>query len=67
LVRVAVREAGIPLIEAIKMITLTPAKIMKLDNKGRIAPNTDADLVVFDDDINVKKVFTKDTVTDITF
>lgn len=57
LVRVAVKEAGIPLTGAVRMITATPARIMGLTNKGSIAPGMDADLVVFDEEIAVKKVF----------
>jgi len=59
LVRVAVKEAGISVTEAVKMITETPAKIMKLNHKGKIAQGFDADMVVFDDDIKVRKVFAK--------
>ena len=59
LVRVAVKEAGIPLVDAVRMITATPARIMGLTNKGSIAPGMDADLVVFDEEIAVKKVFSK--------
>jgi len=57
LVRVAVKEAGISLLDAIKMITQTPARIMGLQNKGRIAQHMDADLAVFDEDIQIKKIF----------
>ena len=57
LVRVAVKEAGISLLDAVKMITATPAKIMGLENKGAILPGMDADMVIFDEDINVKQVF----------
>ena len=57
LVRVAVKEAGIPILEAVRMMTSTPANIMRLSSKGRIAPYMDADIVVFDGDINVKAVF----------
>ncbi len=57
LVRVAVKDAGIPLLDAIKMITFTPAKIMKLENKGLIAPNMDADFAVFDENLGIKSVF----------
>lgn len=57
LVRVAVKEAGIPLTDAIKMITETPAKIMRLKRKGQIAPDMDADLVVFDENIGIRQVF----------
>ena len=59
LVRVAVKEAGIPLIDAVRMITSTPARIMDLAQKGSIAPCMDADLVVFDGDICIKQVFAK--------
>ena len=57
LVRVAVKEAGIALTDAVKMITQTPAKIMNLANKGILAPGADADFAVFDDDIRIKYVF----------
>jgi N-acetylglucosamine-6-phosphate deacetylase len=57
LVRVAVKEAGIPLPEAVKMITRTPARIMNLPQKGRIAPDMDADFAVFDDEIAIRAVF----------
>ena len=57
LVRVAVKEAGIPLTEAVRMMSATPARIMGLSQKGSIAPGMDADLVVFDEEIRVKQVF----------
>ncbi len=57
LVRVAVKEAGISILDAVKMMTSTPAKIMGLSGKGRIAPDMDADLAVFDGDIKIKAVF----------
>ncbi len=59
LLRVAALETGIPLTSAVRMLTETPAKIMKLSHKGRIARGMDADLVVFDDEITVKDVFAK--------
>ena len=64
LVRVAVKEAGIPLSDAIRMITATPARIMNLPKKGRIARGMDADLVVFDEDIRIKRVFAKGNLVD---
>ena len=57
LVRIAVKEAEIPLLDAIKMMTSTPARIMKLREKGGIACNMDADFAVFDDNIEIKAVF----------
>lgn len=56
LVRFCVKEVGIDLCEAIKMITVNPAKVMGLEKKGKLAPGYDADLVLFDEDIQVKKV-----------
>src|SRR5690554_2945505 len=54
LVRTMVQLAQVPLVEAVKMITLTPARIMKIDDdKGSIAIGKDADFVIFDDNINV--------------
>ncbi len=56
LVRTCVKKAGIPLTEAVKMITEIPARIMKLENKGKLQKGYDADIVIFDDDINIKNV-----------
>ena len=65
LVRVAVKEAGISLPDAVRMMTLTPARIMGLTGKGRLAAGMDADMVVFDQDIRVRQVFAKgEPITD---
>lgn len=56
LVRFCVKEVGLDICDAVKMITVNPAKVMKLNNKGKIACGYDADMVIFDDDINIKKV-----------
>ena len=65
LVRVAVKEAGISLSDAVRMMTLTPAQIMGLTGKGRLAAGMDADMVVFDQDIRVRQVFAKgEPITD---
>lgn len=46
--------AEVPLIDAIRMITLTPAEIIGVSHaKGSIEPGKDADLVIFDEKINV--------------
>ncbi len=57
LIRVAVKEAGIPLVEAVKMMTAVPATVMGLKNKGFLGKGMDADFVVFDDDVNIQCVF----------
>lgn len=56
LVRTCVKKAGIPLESAIKMITEVPARIMKLSSKGKLQQGYDADVIIFDDNINVKNV-----------
>ncbi len=55
LVRTCV-AAGIPLPEAIKMMTETPASIMGLSNKGRIEVGYAANLVIFDGDVRIRTV-----------
>ena len=59
LVRVAVKEADIPLLDAVRMITATPAKIMRLSKKGKIARDMDADFAVFDENISIQAVFAR--------
>ena len=55
LVRTMLRLAGTPLPETIQMITSTPARIMGIDQtKGRLTKGKDADVVIFDKDINIQ-------------
>lgn len=50
--------AGLPLWEAVGMMTYNPARILGLENqKGSIREGLDADLCVFDEKINIKAVF----------
>lgn len=54
LVRTMINIAGVPLIDAIRMMTLTPARIMNVDSqKGSLEEGKDADIVIFDNQINV--------------
>lgn len=54
LVRTMVQIADIPLIDAIRMMTLTPARILHVDSqKGSLEEGKDADIVIFDNHINV--------------
>ena len=56
LVRVMHKEAGIPLTECIQMMCKTPAKVMGLQNRGEIKEGFTADLVFFNEEIQVQKV-----------
>lgn len=49
-------QAGCSVTDAVSMLTAVPARIMGLP-KGRLEAGLDADLVVFDDDISIKAVF----------
>ena len=57
LVRVAVTEAGIPLRDALRMITEIPARVMGLSDRGVIAEGMAADLVCLDSALCVSDVF----------
>jgi len=60
LVRTMVQVAGVPLVDAIQMITATPASIVGLaGSKGAVLPGHDADLVLFDEDIRVHATIIK--------
>ena len=56
LVRFCVKDIGLPVYDAIKMMCINPARVMKLENKGMIEIGYDADIVIFDEDINIQKV-----------
>ena len=50
LVRTAVQQAGIPLESACRMVSETPAKIMHIyDRKGSLERGKDADVIIFND------------------
>ena len=60
LVRTMLIMAEVPLVETIQMITETPARIMKVsDRKGSLTKGKDADVVIFNDQIEVQKTFVK--------
>jgi beta-aspartyl-dipeptidase (metallo-type) len=54
-----VKEAGLPLEQALQLITVNPAKNMKLPRKGRIKEGYDADLCILDENLNLTGVFAK--------
>ncbi len=54
LVKNMIQLADVPVKDAVKMMTATPAKIMGVaDKKGSIEVGKDADMVLFDKDINL--------------
>jgi N-acetylglucosamine-6-phosphate deacetylase len=57
LVRIMMNLAEAPLLNAVKMITATPAEIMGIGNKvGKLEEGMYADIIVFDDKINITDV-----------
>jgi N-acetylglucosamine-6-phosphate deacetylase len=55
--RFAVKNASINVEDAIKLVSLTPAKLMRIDDKkGSLENGKDADVVIADNDFNVKTV-----------
>jgi N-acetylglucosamine-6-phosphate deacetylase len=63
LVRTMVFMADVSLIDAVKMITSTPARILGIsEKKGELAVGKDADIVIFDNNINVTMTMIKGRV-----
>ena len=55
LVRNMVNMADVPLTDAVRMMTRTPATILGIENqKGSLIPGKDADILIFNDDIQVQ-------------
>lgn len=60
LVQTMVKKAGIPLEDAVRMASETPARLTGIANsKGTLEKGKDADIVILDNDVNVRCVFTK--------
>lgn len=60
LVRTIMAKANVPLTDAIRMITQTPATIMgAADSIGSLAPGKNADIVIFDENIEIEKTIIK--------
>ncbi len=59
-VLVMIEKVGVKIPDAIKMASLVPAKIVRLDRTiGSIEPGKDADIIVVDDKMNVYLTFVK--------
>ena len=55
LIRTMVQIAGCSIPDAVRMLTENPAKVMGVaDRKGALKKGMDADVVIFDDNINIK-------------
>lgn len=60
LVRTMMKEAGISLIDAVRMMTATPARILGVDaSMGTLVAGNDADVVIFDDNITIGMTMVK--------
>lgn len=63
LVRNMINMAGVSLENAVKMITATPARILKIDHlTGSLIPGLAADLLIFDDNINIQTTMVKGNI-----
>jgi N-acetylglucosamine-6-phosphate deacetylase len=63
LVRTMMRMADVPLTEAVRMMTSTPARILGVaDQKGALVAGMDADIIIFDADINIQTTIIRGTV-----
>jgi N-acetylglucosamine-6-phosphate deacetylase len=57
LIKTAVQQAGIPLEDVSRMASETPARLMGVyDRKGSLAAGKDADIMMFDQDLNLTGV-----------
>jgi len=57
-----VREEGLPLDQALKVVTANVADVLKLRRKGRVAVGMDADVVLLDADDRIRYVVARGTV-----
>lgn len=58
LIRTMVQKADIPLADAARMVSETPARIMGVfDRKGSLQKGKDADIIVMDEDLNIRAVW----------
>lgn len=60
LIKTMINMAQIPLLDAIKMLTATPARIMKINHyTGTIQKGLDADLIIFNNEIEINRTISK--------
>lgn len=56
LIQTLTNEVGTSLVEAVKMLTKNPSDILGI-NKGELKCGKDADIIIFDDNIEIKNAF----------
>ena len=67
LIQTIVKKAGIPLADAVRMASETPATIIGInDKKGSLQKGKDADIVILDNQINVRCVFSNGVIVEDT-
>lgn len=65
LVQAMVKKAAIPLADAVRMASETPARLIGIDDhKGTLQKGKDADIVIMDKDINVRCVFSNGNIVE---
>lgn len=58
MIRMMVQEAGLQVYQAVNMMTINPAKLLKIDSRtGSISVGKAADLLVFDSNIQILQVY----------
>lgn len=57
-----VKTGGLPLEQALALITSSPAKNLKISNKGHIREGFDADFCILDQELNLQEVFSRGTL-----
>ena len=60
LLRCLVQDVGLPIPQAVAMLTSTPARILRLEgSKGCLQPGADADLILWNDRFEIIKTFVR--------
>ena len=68
LIQTLVQKAEIPLEDAIRMASETPAKIMGVyDRKGSLEKDKDADIMILDDNLNIRGVWAMGKIVEGTY
>jgi N-acetylglucosamine-6-phosphate deacetylase len=66
--RTLVQKAEIHLEDAVRMASETPSKIMNVyDRKGSLQKDKDADIMILDDDLNIRAVWAMGNLVEDTY